>query len=58
MEMIKILGAAFTLIGTLAGSTAIIAMLMAMLKFPLLLVAVLAACWMLGQLPAAKRFEL
>lgn len=54
--MIKILGVTFALIGTLAGSTAIIAMLMAMIKFPMLLVAVLLACWVLSRLPAPELF--
>lgn len=50
MKIIKILVATFALIGTLAGSAAIIATLMAMVKFPPLLLALLFACWILSQM--------
>lgn len=58
MKMIKILVVTFALIGTLAGSAAIIATLVVMVKFPALLVAILFACWMLSQISSRVRVEL
>lgn len=58
MKLIKTLVATFVLIGTLAGSAAIIATLVLIAKFPALLVALLSACWMLSQMAPLLRVEL
>ncbi|WP_172828704.1 hypothetical protein [Halopseudomonas litoralis] len=54
MKTVKVFRDTLLLIGTLVGSSAIIATLMAMIKFPPLLVAVLLACWILSRLPTAE----
>lgn len=52
MKTITIFIAALALVGAVVGSSAIIATLVAMAKFPLLLVAVLLACWLLSRVAA------
>ncbi|AHC64997.1 hypothetical protein FA516_28955 [Pseudomonas aeruginosa] len=50
MKLLRILGAAFILVGILAGCLAALLLVILMVRFPPLLIAVLLACWIFSRL--------
>ena len=50
LAMLKLLGALFVFVGILAGSLVGLLLMIAMVRFPPLLIAVLLACWIFNRL--------
>lgn len=55
MAVIQIIGALFVFVGILAGCLAALLMVIAMIRFPPLLIAALLACWISSRLQRAYR---
>lgn len=55
MKLLRILGAAFILVGILAGCLAALLLVILMVRFPPLLIAVLLACWIFSRLQQTCR---
>lgn len=55
MAILRLLVAVFFFVGILAGCIVMLFLLVVLLRFPLLLFAVLLTCWMLSQLQQKKR---
>lgn len=50
MEILRLLAALLVFAGTLAGCLAVLLLIIVLLRFPLLLIAVLLACWVFSRL--------
>lgn len=50
LAMIKLLGAMFVFVGILAGCVTALALVILMLRFPVLLVAMLLTCWIFSRI--------
>ncbi|MGE6793253.1 hypothetical protein ACQKFS_14685 [Pseudomonas guineae] len=55
VAVIKLIGALFVFVGILAGCLAALLMMIAMVRFPPLLIALLLACWIFSRLQSAFR---
>lgn len=50
MVILRLLAALLAFVGILAGCLIVLLLVIALLRFPLLLIAVLLACWVFGHL--------
>lgn len=55
LAVIKLLGAMFVFVGILAGCVTALALVILMLHFPVLLVAVLLACWIFSRIQSKSQ---
>lgn len=55
LAVIKLLGAMFVFVGILAGCVTALALVILMLRFPVLLVAVLLTCWMFSRIQSKSQ---
>ncbi|MEE5037701.1 hypothetical protein V2K58_13405 [Pseudomonas alliivorans] len=53
VAVIKLIGALFVFVGLLAGCLAALLLVIAMIRFPPLLIAVLLACWIFSRVQRA-----
>lgn len=53
MAILRILAALFVFVGILAGCMAALLLIIVLLRFPLLLIAILLACWIFRHLSQA-----
>lgn len=55
LAVIKLLGAMFVFVGILAGCVTALALMILMLRFPVLLVAVLLTCWIFSRIQSKSQ---
>jgi len=55
LAVIKLLGAMFVFVGILAGCVTALALVILMLRFPVLLVAVLLTCWIFSRIQSKSQ---
>ena len=55
LAVLKLLGALFVFVGILAGCVTALALVILMLRFPVLLVAVLLTCWIFSRIQSKSQ---
>lgn len=55
LAVLKLLGAIFVFVGILAGCVTALALVILMLRFPVLLVAVLLTCWIFSRIQSKNQ---
>ncbi len=55
LAVLKLLGAIFVFVGILAGCVTALALVILMLRFPVLLVAVLLTCWIFSRIQSKSQ---
>ncbi|MGG5873373.1 hypothetical protein [Pseudomonas peli] len=55
LTVLKLLGALFVFVGILAGCVTALALVILMLRFPVLLVAVLLTCWIFSRIQSKSQ---
>jgi len=57
LALLKLLGAMFVFVGILAGCVTALALAILMLRFPVLLVAVLLTCWIFSRIQSKSQIR-